>query len=533
MKLLADFHTHSKNSRLGHGKNKIEEMAISANEMGLVEIGVTDHGYAHFFRTTKQKMVQARKIVDEINEWSKTKVLLGIEADIISEDGTLDVDNETLALVDILIIGYHRLIFTDFANFFGKAKKTEEAKRKCTNAFVNAIRRYPVTIVAHLDSILNTDMYEIGRACYERGTMIEINNRHTKWTEKQVEDLIASECMFVLSSDAHSREAVGEVSKAMDLVRKYNIPSERIANVEFAEDEKSELDRAFSAYKSIYEQLDRNQEIKEKEADKKRKTEITGKLSNEMESALEKIAKEKGLDYQAYKPQQETIGTEHVSKMSKDDMDLIAKAEEYIRNNKMQQIAEENKNIVIEETQPMLDEHLEIDDEHPLVTGFERNFQSINSIIKEESAGKNNENGVKAIDLVNRNEENSEKDLEANSRELHDFEIEEDYSSASVMEQLNSSNTNEVKMRGLKNLINSVTTKEPEENPIKKDEQKITIAKKVEPENFMQSITQKNLGKVSEAEEIKDVQTQKKPFAKGNKRGGFIVVNDLIDDDKK
>ena len=127
MKLLADLHTHSKNSRFGHGKNSIEEMAIAANEIGLVEIGITDHGYSHFFKTSKQKLKQARKIVDEINSWSKTKVLLGIEADIIKEDGTIDIDNETLSMLDILIVGYHRLIFTDFAGLFGNTKKTEQA----------------------------------------------------------------------------------------------------------------------------------------------------------------------------------------------------------------------------------------------------------------------------------------------------------------------------------------------------------------------------------------------------------------------
>ena len=88
MKLLADLHTHSKNSRFGHGKNTIEEMAISANEIGLVEIGITDHGYSHVFKTNKQKLKQARKIIDEINSWSKTKVLLGIEADIIKDIGS-------------------------------------------------------------------------------------------------------------------------------------------------------------------------------------------------------------------------------------------------------------------------------------------------------------------------------------------------------------------------------------------------------------------------------------------------------------
>ena len=215
MKLIADYHTHSKNSRFGHGKNSIEEMALQANERGLVEIGITDHGYAHFFRTSKEKIKKARKLIDEINEWSKTKVLLGLEADIIAEDGTLDVDNETLAMLDILIISYHRMTVTNFANYFGFTKKTKEARQKCTNAFINAIKRYPVTIVAHLDSILTTDLYEIGKVCAERGTMVEINNRHTKWNAQQVEDLIASDCMFVVSSDAHSREKVAEVKRKL------------------------------------------------------------------------------------------------------------------------------------------------------------------------------------------------------------------------------------------------------------------------------------------------------------------------------
>ena len=43
-------------------------MAIEANEIGLVEIGITDHGYQHFFRTSKEKLKQARKIVDDINK---------------------------------------------------------------------------------------------------------------------------------------------------------------------------------------------------------------------------------------------------------------------------------------------------------------------------------------------------------------------------------------------------------------------------------------------------------------------------------
>lgn len=508
MKLLADLHTHSKYSRFKHAKNTIEEMAIEANEIGLMEIGITDHGYAHLFKTSKSKLKEARKIVDEINSWSKTKVLLGIEADIISEDGTLDIDNETLAMLDILIIGYHKMIFTDFANFFGKTKKTEEAKRKCTNAYINAINKYPVTFISHLDSILTTDMYEIGKACKERGTMIEINNRHTKWTEKQVDDLLASDCMFVVSSDAHERKKVGDVGRAFELIKKYNIPSERIANVAFDEDEKSELDRNFTAYKSLYDQLESTKKQKEEALEKKRKTEITGKLSAEMENALEKIARDKGLKYNGY--QSQSAESEFYSKLNDDDLNLIKRAEEYIKAEKIKEFQSENDSISDEE-------QYSIDDNHPIMTGFEKNFQAINNIVKE----------------------SEEKIESAPAVELPKQEVKDNFASnnldttTSAFEQLESASQNIGRVQGIKNLINSVTNENFETQKSTTTQTVTANLKKPEPENFMQSITQTSLasnGLKTKTEE--SAPAQRKPMQRGGRGGGFIAVNSLIDDDK-
>lgn len=358
MRLLADFHTHTKDSRFFHGKHTIEEMVLQANEMGLKEIAITDHGFKHWCRTSKQKLAHARKTIDEINTWSKTKVLLGIEADIISEDGTLDIDNETIEFLDILVIGYHRLISTDFANYFGVAPKTEDAKRKCTNAYLNAIEKYPVTIVAHLDSILSTDLYEIGVACANKGVMVEINNRHTKWNEDQINDLIASDCMFVLSSDAHDRYSVGKVDKCFDLIRKYQIPTENIANVEFDEDEMSEEHKEFSLYYEIYK--DKLNEMNKRTEEKRKevqglKQEAT--LSNEMEEALTKIAKEKGIRYDSRVANVHTEsdgGSEVEINMLElmagyDSEELIKQANEFLKNNSMQEFDTQNEKLETEE----------------------------------------------------------------------------------------------------------------------------------------------------------------------------------------
>ncbi len=576
MKLLADLHTHSKNSRFNHGKNTIEEMAIAANEMGLVEIGITDHGYAHFFRTTKLKVKQARKIVDEINTWSKTKVLLGIEADIISEDGELDIDNETLAMLDILVVGYHKMIFTNFANFFGKVPKTKEAKQKCTNAFVNCINRYPVTMVSHLDSILTTDLYEIGKACSERGTLVEINNRHTKWTEKQVEDLIASGCMFAVSSDAHSRDKVGDVDKAFEIIRKYNIPSERIANVEFMEEEKSEIDRKYTAYQSVYEQLAKNKKEKEEAIETKKKTEITGALSDEMENALKEIAAEKGLKYQEQKP--EVVEEEYIKNMSDEEVRLLRQAEEVIRQYKLKAMQNESA-----DNQENADnEKYEFSDNHPLFNNeFEDKFQSINNVVKSSEQGnlqsemdQNIQGGFSAqqndFNQINHTaqpyaqqngfvQQNSvSQDVfgtSGNTQNVGDYAVqnnlqqpEDQYrsnynqanpTSASVFDQLTTSSLNNTSLQGLKNLMNEGNSNagfEKNENRAKvQPETSKPVYKKPEPENFMDSITQTKIGKTVEQPKTAEPKTvSSAPAAKtrGN-HGAFIVVDNLIDSDKK
>lgn len=519
MKLLADLHTHSTNSRFKHGKSSIEEMAIEANEIGLVEIGITDHGYQHFFRTSKEKLKEARKTVDDINKWSKTKVLLGIEADIISEDGTLDIDNETLSLLDILIVSYHRMTFTNFANFFGFAKKDEATRKKCTNAFINAINKYPVTIVAHLDSILSTDLYEIGKVCRERGTMVEINNRHTKWTDKQMEDLIASGCMFVVSSDAHNRNQVGEVDKAFEYIRKYEIPSERIANVKFAEEEKSDADRNFSAYQSVYEQLAKTKREREVAIETKNRTEITGRLSAEMEDELRKIAGEKGLEYQEYK--QETVEDGYMKNMSDEDIALVKEAEEYIRKKRLEEAQQESGETFDDE------ETLSFDDNHPLVRdSFEEKFQPFNKSVI----------GI---------EEDEKPSIRQDSSEVVIEDDEPENVNTTAFDQLNSASS---KMQMFKDIMASGGEEEVEESKQIAQQEELPKAspvpqkqefKKVEPENFMDSITRTNLvnrGKlvaVSEPEPAKAPE-KKTVSPRNGRRGALISVDSLIGgEDKK
>lgn len=325
-------------------------MAYAANALGLKEIAITDHGFRHICGTSKQKLKKARQIIDEINTWSTTKVLLGIEADIISEDGTIDVDNETLTMIDILVVGYHKMIKTDFAGYFGKVEKTKEAKDRCTRAFLNAINRYPVNIISHLDSVLTTDLYEIGVACRERGTLIEINNRHTNWNQDQIDELLASGCLFTLSSDAHRREDVGVVDKAFEIVKKYDIPSEYIVNVEFEFEEKSENDKEREIAFSLYRKKEVEQAEEEAKKEETKRYEYTETLSPEMEKALADIAKEQGLQY-VNKNETNDGGKSanlEISGLSEEDIAALKRAHEILAGIETpEETVEETENVAI------------------------------------------------------------------------------------------------------------------------------------------------------------------------------------------
>ena len=339
-------------------------MAYAANAMGLQEIAITDHGFRHLCGTNKQKLKKAREVIDEINSWSTTKVLLGVEADIIAEDGTIDIDNETLTMIDILVVGYHKMIKTDFASYFGKVENTKEAKDRCTRAFVNAINRYPVNIVSHLDSVLTTDLYEVGKACRERGTMVEINNRHTNWNQDQVDELIASGCIFVVNSDAHCREDIGVVDKSFEIIKKYNIPSECIANVEFEYEEKSENDKqaevAFSLYRKKQEELAKEQEEKQE----KKRYEYTESLSPEMEKALAEIAKEKGINYVNKNDVQEE-SVESVfdfNLMTPEEIEILKQAQEVLARLEKEEAAKAAEKAEAEAVEPAEETVEEVDE---------------------------------------------------------------------------------------------------------------------------------------------------------------------------
>lgn len=234
MKVLADYHTHSRYSKWYHARHSVDQMAERAEELGLKELAITDHGPKHFAFGIKPKQIdKARQDVLNANKKYNVKVYLGVEANLIGGDGTIDLTKEQIGKLDILLMGYHKGTKCDFIKYFNKKKRnTPEQIEKNTQAYINAINKYNINIITHLNEYIKVDTKRVAEACAKKGTILELNSKHLKFTKQDVQDMLDSGVNFVVSSDAHKRERIADVQRCLDFIKEHNIPLDRVKNID-------------------------------------------------------------------------------------------------------------------------------------------------------------------------------------------------------------------------------------------------------------------------------------------------------------
>lgn len=242
MKIFADYHTHTIYS---HGTGTIKENVEAAIKIGLKEIAISDHGPRHFFYGVKPKNFdKMRKEIDEINKAeSRIKVKLGIEANIISIDGKIDLEDELRDKLDIVLAGYHFGAFPASIgesarihgwNFLSKHFTTLERKARVINtqAVVEAIYNNKIDILTHPGAKANIDTREVAKAAAARGTAMEINSSHGQLTVEYIKIAMKEDVKFVISSDAHKPRDVGKVNLGLERALEAGLPVECIINAQ-------------------------------------------------------------------------------------------------------------------------------------------------------------------------------------------------------------------------------------------------------------------------------------------------------------
>ena len=233
MNITGDYHTHSKYSKPYHAVHSVKDMVEYAEQLGLNSLGITDHGPEHcLYGINRKNIDKIKKEIEEINKTSKVSVFFGIEANLIKKDGTVDLKDDEISKLDYLIVGYHRGSKNDFYSWFRAVKDPEKQKELNTEAYINCLNKYKVAIISHLNEYIKVDVLKVATEAKKVGTLIELNNKHIKFTDEEANQLIESGCEFILSSDAHKKQNIAKLDRALEFVEKYNIPHERIVNID-------------------------------------------------------------------------------------------------------------------------------------------------------------------------------------------------------------------------------------------------------------------------------------------------------------
>ena len=243
MEFYGDYHTHSNYSDAGQG---IEDIVAAARNRGLKEVAITDHGPLAAVIGVKGVKVylKLRKIIDKLNEeYDDIKILLGAEANIRDESGSLDISPAVIEEMDILIAGLHpytlptsleggfRILAQNSLRHLGKGQQ-EKAINNNTKACVAAIENNPsIDILSHPGLFFKVEAAEVARACAKHEVLFEINCGHEHPDISVIMEADKYGANFIVNSDAHFMESVGNLEYGEKIIKKLNLGEEKVANL--------------------------------------------------------------------------------------------------------------------------------------------------------------------------------------------------------------------------------------------------------------------------------------------------------------
>ena len=243
MILTGDYHTHTPYS---HGKNTVEENVLRAQQLGLKELGITDHGLSHVaFGLRRKKINDFMADCRASHEKYVVKVLVGLEAYICGEKGKCDLTPADYAQFDLYLCGKHTFVwystFADMCNYGGgnfftdKLSLTPSKKLVARNtaAYIAAIKNNPIDAVTHLSYRCFCDTLEVAKCAADYGTYIELNAAKQHLSDEQLGEMLAKTSVrFIIGSDAHSIERIGDTALVEAQLSRLQFPMDRIDNIQ-------------------------------------------------------------------------------------------------------------------------------------------------------------------------------------------------------------------------------------------------------------------------------------------------------------
>lgn len=183
------------------GKNSMEEMAEAACAIGLEYIAITDHtrSLAMTGGADEKKLRKQMEEIDKLNtKYKNFRILKGAEVNI-GKDGTLDINDETLILLDVVGAAVHSH-FT-----LSREEQTIRVIRAMESPHVDIIFHLTGRIINRREAI-SLDIDEIIKAAKRTGTVLEIDAFPDRLDIKDeyIRKCVEAGVKMSIDSDAHA-----------------------------------------------------------------------------------------------------------------------------------------------------------------------------------------------------------------------------------------------------------------------------------------------------------------------------------------
>ncbi len=229
--IRGDVHMHTTAT---DGHNTIREMAEAALALGYGYIAITDHSQALGMANgldEKRALEHIRRIreVDSQME-GRIRVFTGIEVDILA-DGSLDLDDEVLAQMEVVIASVH--------------SRFDQPREEMTARVIRAIENPNVRILGHPTGRLllrrepfALDMGQVLRRAAELGVAVEHNAAPERLDLNDRDLRLAKElgCKIVISTDSHDIRHLAKMDYGVRQLRRAWLGPEDVLNTREAED---------------------------------------------------------------------------------------------------------------------------------------------------------------------------------------------------------------------------------------------------------------------------------------------------------
>lgn len=197
--LRGDLHCHTTES---DGKDSLQVMVDEARRRGFEYLAITDHSQALAMANGLDEgraLAHAARIRALDARYDDITLLAGIECDI-RPDGTMDLDDECLAQLDIVVASVHSALTQDAATM------TDRVIRALACPYVDILGHPTGRMLLRRDASL-LDVTRVVEAAHRYGVALEINGQPHRRDLSDVHARLAVEhgVPLVLSTDAHGR----------------------------------------------------------------------------------------------------------------------------------------------------------------------------------------------------------------------------------------------------------------------------------------------------------------------------------------